>query len=1107
MFKYVLLLCCVASFVFAEEGLTNLNKSMFSSIGLQKFSEGTLSREVNYIDFENWQNSIGKKISLSKWRGYNQSPWRSYFDSDSKDCAERWYISLGPLGLHTRMHDRTWGVFKGQQQIFPKFLCDGNELILNHFEVVGVKPGSPASGIIKKGDLVIAMDNQPLLSAQHTYLGQVMDNRNKRGLEIHAGQTIDSAEGKGEIELTLLRLNTQQKQQLESLYKGKRQWQKLTTIDAGKEKKVALPECDQLRIVLGRGSSLGKVWLTGNGVRHPLRSSKKKGSDNKTALEVPKGKWTLEFELSKDSSKPILVEVSQKVPFPSELRPFMKKVTLKLPKIGAFGKSFDPNSDKAMNYARMLAHRIAVQQENDGSWRAKSYASPSFYTSICGLALLSTGEDKYKDQIRKAARYVAYGPNQDKWTYSNGMWLTFLAEYYLKTKDESILPGLRKIVERCRLFVLNDYTAGHSMGKPGYGGSGYIGGGGVLALGFALASYTPAMTEDDKVLLDRMLSRIQEIAPHGKVPYGRGGKKLETTPDPGQGGSCGTGPYFLASLIRGGTKHFTTTAGKRYSTAPWGSAENGHATQTLHYFWAMLSSANCSDTAYRESMNAYLWKFTTLREYDGFINENNYRTEYHNGDGVIGAPYWRTAGFLIILNAWRRNLGITGQAALRSESFHQTSVSFHRDVAAKNFYKRNWALVANVLGSKAPESFKDAYSKLKSLPSDRQLGKNLGILLKSQVKSAVKEILAMPQVSPDISNAQLCELMYGVGFHASCVPSASLPADGKIDNKEEKKDLKNKQKKLKKMLASGKHGELEHLLRIKPFSINESIPGLEEVLPLRMDNLKVSVKDLSGKFLKTPVSKSFGVYFAKMAGKKTVPQNLSVKLADMNTGSKITFEVAVGYEIMGQKISYKTKLICPQPEARNYTPYLTKVKVRGHVSTDYIGQASTKVVLQNGDLVGCETRFRPADYLPAGAPVEFEISPDNVWAHVVRSAKLLNPSFKHIQYTAGSKLNLSQGHKIGKEKTSIEISFSPNLVGSIYTDLGGGKLNRHYTVFLKVGEEWQEVTKCEADGWQYLVRKSTATGLKIVFDEGKELTLRKLSILQPTKNISSSKFW
>ena len=133
------------------------------------------------------------------------------------------------------------------------------------------------------------------------------------------------------------------------------------------------------------------------------------------------------------------------------------------------------------------------------------------------------------------------------------------------------------------------------------------------------------------------------------------------------------------------------------------------------------------------------------------------------------------------------------------------------------------------------------------------------------------------------------------------------------------------------------------------------------------------------------------------------------------------------------------------------------------------------VVLENGDLVGCETRFRPVDYLPAGAPVEFEISPDNVWAHVVRSAKPLQRSFKHIFYTSDFELKLSKGHKISREKTTLEFSFNSAVAGSIYTDLGGGKLNRHYSVYLKVEDKWEFAAKCEADGWQYLIQKPAAS--------------------------------
>ena len=1082
-------------------------KTMFSTMPhIQRFQESSVNVSASYEDFKSWQQTVGKKISLTKWKAYNDSPWRSYFNDTSRECAERWFINLGPLGLQTLMHDRTWTVFKGQQEIFPKYLCDGNDLVFNNFEVKKVKPGSPSSGKIEKGDLIIAIDNAPLLSAQHTYIGQEMDNRNKRGLEIHAGQLLDKAEGRGNVTLSVLRLTDSQKKQFANILKGKRSWQKLTDLKPGKVLKVALPPCEQFKISLGRGISLGKVWLTNeSGLKHPLNSSRKKGSDNNTALEVPRGKWTLNFELTKFNSSPIKVFTSQKVAFPKELHKYIQKVKIDLPKIGSFGNSFDPQGKKAINYAKMLAHRIAVQQESDGSWRAKSYASPSFYTSACGLALLSTGDSQYDKNIKKAAHYVAYGPNQDKWTYSNGMWVLFLSEYYLRTRDESILPGLRRIIARARLCVLNDYTAGHSIGKAGYGGSGYIGGGGVIALGLAAASYTPAMNADDKLLLDRMLQRIQEIAPHGKVPYGRGGKKLETDPSPGQGGSCGTGPYFLASLIRGGTQHFTSTAGKRYSSAPFGSAENGHATQTLHYTWSMLSSANCSDDAYRASMNAYLWKFTTLREYDGFINQNNYRTEYHNGDGVIGDPYWRTSGYLMILNAWKRNLAITGNPQFRSRSFEKTAVMFHRDVAAKNYYKRNWALVANVLGNKAPASFKEAYQILKSLRPDRQLGASLKALIEGKVKTVIRELNSQSNFSKDISNGQLSELLAGVGFYASCVPTASVPDDGKIDNKAEKKALKDEQKKLKKLLSSGKNAALEHILRIRPYSINEIVPELDKSLMLQMKNIRISVMDLSGKYFKHPVVKSFDLYAAKMPGKKDLLPSLNIKLPKMNTGAKDVLEVSISYELLGEQINYKTRIICPELESRNYIPTLTKVKVRGYVSTDYIGQASTKVVLANGDKVGCETRFQPLDYIPAGAQVEFEISPDNIWAHVVRSARLMDVNYNKIQLSPDSG-SLKSGLTIPEEKSEFEFSFPMTEVGSLFSEIEAGRAGRIYDIFLKTEQGWKKAASCEKDGWQYVIPMK-ANGLKLVYQKGKTSSVKKLTLFKPAKKISSNGFW
>ena len=323
--------------------------------------------------------------------------------------------------------------------------------------------------------------------------------------------------------------------------------------------------------------------------------------------------------------------------------------------------------------------------------------------------------------------------------------------------------------------------------------------------------------------------------------------------------------------------------------------------------------------------------------------------------------------------------------------------------------------------------------------------------------------------------------------------------------KKTKKALKEEQKKLKKMLSSGKHTNLDHILRIRPTSVNEKVPELYKTLKLPMRNLKIFVKDLSKRYFPNSKSKSFKIITASDISKNSINQSLNINLPNMNTGAEEVFEVAISYEILGETISYRTKLVCPEPEARNYIPFLTKVKVTGYLSTDYIGQASTKVVLENGDKVGCETRFQPLDYIPAGAPVEFEISPDNVWAHVVRSAKLLDKDFNRVSLQPESG-NYTEGMKLSANQTVLEFSFSPTEVGSIYSNIEAGRSGRIYDVWLKTKSGWIKAASCEKDGWQYLVPMK-ASGVKIVFEKGREATLKKLRLFKPSKSISSNGFW
>ncbi len=1042
--------------------------------------------------YREWEKRFQEKINLKEWMKYNPAPYRSYYNP-SKECAERWTISLGPLGVSTLMHDRSWfDAFEGCQEVAPKELTDEHGLFYNAFEVKHVKPNSPASGKIEQGDLIIQLDQQFLNTSLITSVDKKIENRKVRGIEMHAGEIIDRAEGKGTISVTVLRVPEGKKNAVHNSLKGLRSWNSVKSISASGDFSVMLNHTTVCRFKADKGTKVENLTLSNDkGISFPVEVAGKRGSSVlNSEIQIPPGQWQLSGSLTLKRNRKVEIEVLPQVKVPKMLLKYCRRVNLELDKIGSFGTVFNPTGEKARNYSKMLAHRIATQQNEDGSWSAKSYGTPSFYSSICGVALMSTNDPQYAQHVKKAAYYVANGP-WCKWSYVRGMRLIFLSEYYLRTKDRGILPAIKLHIEECRSNIHADYTSGHGT-SPGYGGSGYIGGGGMIACGLAIASHTPAASDEDKAVLDKMLERVQQISPGGKVPYGRANKSSSTEPVAGDGGGCGTGPYFFASLIRGGAPHFVRTAAKRYGQAPWGSAENGHAAQTLHFVWGVLASSNCGSKALRGCMSTYAWKFTTLREYDGFVNENNYRVEYHNGDGVIGPPYWRTAGYLLLMNAHKRNLAITGSPKYRAKKFKSSPLIFHRDSYVYNYLQRSWYLAEAALGKKAPKLFKVALKELESIPQNEKLGLAVRSFLKRRGLAVAKEIMKLEL--KDNNSIQIAESILGLSFEAACAPNLEVDMDddysggskaksstklSKADKKELKKQTKSLKKKIMKDIADGKVVNLEYNLTVRPFSMiqadQDSAKGTTSynTALFDFDNIKVEISDPSKKYLKKKM-----VFIPKpgSGGKKSSGEDTFSYLFKMNNNVKTHFDVAVSYTVNGVPFSYKSRLDIPAITARSYVPNLHRIKVRGTVSEDYRGVWTTRVKLNTGKVIGCEQWYSPTNYILAGTSCEFEISPTGQWGHNLRSVKKLNPNFRvavpsSVSIKNGSNKNHKHLYDIDKT-TSLKLSGSgtceftysydkPVQISSVYVDATSKNKNCSnklgLSVEAKVNGRWQVI--------------------------------------------------
>jgi len=999
------------------------------------------AQEVNDFDLKAWIKQYGQAFNLKDWKQYNPSPYRAYFSATGKAGKQkkailygspratpkqlkksqkttppimRWYDEIGPLGVTSFMHDRTWGIMPAVLPRFPKALRDKKGVAFNAIEVLKTKPHSPAKGHLKHGDLILEIDGQRLLPAQHMFLDHEVTSKLGKGLRIHVGKLIDRAEGRGEIQLKVVHLPDSLRNKISH---GVRKSLEIKTVACpGKVTpfSVSLAGADTFIIHLkGNKKSLSNLVLKSDtGLETPLLPVEKHMTDlTETPLECPAGNWTLEGTLS-HKTKALSIELLSQPSYPKSWQQYTRTETIKIPKLGSFGDTFDPTCNKAKNYAAVMAHRLAVQQHSDGSWNAYSYASPVFQTSICGLALLSLDDPKYDKAIKAAVDYICKKDRSDKWSYANAMPPIFLSEYYLRTKDSSVLPYLRLWLDRAHRCVLSDYTSGHGIGAPGYGGHGYIGAGGAIACGFAVASHTPAITEHDLFVLDHMLERAQEIAPNGPIPYGRIGKKDLTSnpkPEPGQRASCATGPYFQAARIRGGTELFIKNNTYRYSHGPYGSAEHGHATQTMHFFWGMLSSAVASDQAFIDNMSDHLWRYTLYRDYDGTANKNNERTEYHNADGVIGEPYWRMASFIIHMNAYKHNLAITGKPEYQSKGTpRKEPMVYHADKSLYNEILRNWSLAEYVLGDQAPTAFTQTFTKLRQLPKDSHLGDNTRSFLNKEALPAVQSILALKNFKGSIKQGQIASLLLGIYFDAICEPDFASGLKPQKNGKATKKVISKRQQSYRKHQWTPKSWliKINRSKRIIGEAKGKAFKNQTQKHLFPISDLTVSIADPTHKHLRKVITRKVSPPSNKKA--RTSEEVLAalrentITTIQLAKNQKAKIFVKISYRVADTPISYVTAMKIPVVSARGYIPTLTQVPVVGEPTQDYSKAYSIGIILDKTKrVIACEVAGNAQQQIPyllQGGKYKCIISPrSSQWAHDLRAAIPHNPNVRNAK--------------------------------------------------------------------------------------------------------------
>ncbi|MHC4841884.1 MAG: DUF6288 domain-containing protein [Planctomycetota bacterium] len=344
-------------------------------------------------------------------------------------------------------------------------------------------------------------------------------------------------------------------------------------------------------------------------------------------------------------------------------------VAIEIPGIGKFGSKFPLESELSDALVTMSCELLAQRQRGDGSWdKGNNKGSGNrITTSLCALALLASGDSKYKSNIKRAAKWVAALKKTDSFpTWNHAYQAIFLGEYYATTKDKSVLQALQLCADDLSLGQFDYYGSGHGNHTGNYRGSGIT-----ICTTHALLGMAYAKLSGSKVSTHRLtttLEHVERISPHGGVPYtvwGNAVEKLDTRVPAEPAGrnehAARSGSAATAFHLSGGNSEHLKRLGKFLSTnSDW--MDNGHTTgNSVSWLWGSMGLWLTNEKAFHEHMNRRRWWIAMKRRHDGGTMAQPAECINHrSGDGAMG-PNVEVAVQTLVLAATKKNLLMCGK--------------------------------------------------------------------------------------------------------------------------------------------------------------------------------------------------------------------------------------------------------------------------------------------------------------------------------------------------------------------------------------------------------------------------------------------------------------
>ena len=282
-------------------------------------------------------------------------------------------------------------------------------------------------------------------------------------------------------------------------------------------------------------------------------------------------------------------------------------VTVNIPVMGAYSKTWPVNCPKSDKIVRQLADLIAKQDK------------PRWGSVIF---LLSTGEEKDLEVVKRWMKDVD-GLGGMNWSRGYMGW--GLCEYYLRTGDQSVLPIIKQETEELKKHMFNGGWSGR--GAPAaftYSvGTGQVHASGVNCMTFLLMAKLCGV-EVDQYMFDETWAQFYRYAGHGNVAYGtnlpEGGFR-----DNGKTSGLAMGLTAAAIIDPAGedsvyAKARDNSAHKAFYATNWfHAAHTGGGMGEIWHHAAVSKMQEKRPAPYRSYLDTRRWVMDLSRRFDGSI--------------------------------------------------------------------------------------------------------------------------------------------------------------------------------------------------------------------------------------------------------------------------------------------------------------------------------------------------------------------------------------------------------------------------------------------------------------------------------------------------------